>query len=257
VFKLKKKNLKRLVVFACLLFLASALIPALRPSLLSALRYPLAVLNSLRREIGALIFYHHNYVQNERLRKEVDFLNQKINSLNEVALENRRLRALLSLKEKTPFKVIAARVIARAPDNWSSLVFLDKGSHQGIRRGMAVITYLGLVGRVVDTAENTSKVMLVNDPDFAVSAIDQRSREEGLLCGTLGSSLLLRYLPKDADIQIADKIFTSGLTQMYPKGLFIGRVSSVGQEFSGLSIYAVVRPAVVLSSIEEVLIIVP
>jgi rod shape-determining protein MreC len=98
--------------------------------------------------------------------------------------------------------------------------------------------------------------MLINDPNFGVSAIVQRSRQEGLISGTLGGSLIMKYLPKDADIQISDVIITSGLTPIYPKGLLIGKVLTLGEELSGLTRYAIIKPAVNLSNIEEVLIII-
>ncbi len=255
MFKFKNKNLIRSAVFSCLVLILASLIPNFRPPLLSTLKYPLALLNLIRREIGGIIFYHRNFIQNEKLNNELCFLKHKINALNEVNLENKRLKNLLSFKEKTPYKVIAARVIARSPDNWSSLIIIDKGGYNGIKRGMVVINYLGLVGRVVETTVSTSKIMLINDPDFAVSGIVQRSRQEGLVAGTLGSTLVMRYLPQGADIKVSDTIITSGLTAMYPKGLLIGKVVAVGEEFSGLSLYAVIKPVVNLSDIEEVLII--
>jgi rod shape-determining protein MreC len=207
--------------------------------------------------LGGIIFYHRNLIQNERLRKEIDLLKEKFNTVNEVYLENRRLKNLLSFKQKSPHKVVAARVIGRSVDNWSSLVLIDKGNYHGIKRGFVAITYLGLVGRVVEAADSVSKVKLINDPSFGVSALVQRSRQEGLVSGTLGRSLIMKYLPKDSDIKASDIIITSGLTDNYPKGLLIGRVISIGEEFSGLSRYAIVKPAVDLSNIEEVLIIIP
>jgi len=120
-----------------------------------------------------------------------------------------------------------------------------------------VISYLGLLGRVVEVSQSSSKVMLINDPALSVSAINQRSRQEGLVCGTLGNTLVMRYLPKDADIQASDIIVTSGLTDIYPKGLIIGTVVEVGEEFSGLSRYANIKPATDLSAVEEVLVIIP
>ncbi len=83
----------------------------------------------------------------------------------------------------------------------------------------------------------------------------QRSRQEGLISGTLGNYLIMRYLPEDVDAKPGDIIITSGLNVMYPKGLLIGTVSEINKEFSGLSRYAIVKPAVKLSGIEEVLII--
>ncbi|MBI3990849.1 MAG: rod shape-determining protein MreC [Candidatus Omnitrophica bacterium] len=190
------------------------------------------------------------------MKKEIDLLKQKLYVTNEIYLENGRLKSLLAFKQKTPFKVVAAKVIGRSADNWSSIAIIDKGSYHGIKRGLVVITYLGLAGRVIETENSTSKIMLINDPGLGVSAIVQRSRQEGLVSGTLGRSLIMKYLPKDADIQPDDVVVTSGLTQAYPKGLAIGTVVNIGEEFSGLSRYCLVKPAVNLSSIEEVLVII-
>jgi rod shape-determining protein MreC len=257
VFKITRKNLIYFPGVVLAIFLFSSFIPAVRPLTLNILKSPFSVLRVINREIGGIIFYHRNLVENERLRDQVDFLRQKINALAQVYLENRRLNNLLSLKQKFAYKVIAARVIARSPDNWSSAIVIDKGSSSGIRQGLVAITYLGLVGRLVETSTLTSKVMLINDSNLSISAIVQRSRQEGLISGTLGSSLIMRYLPKDADIKVNDVIITSGLTDNFPKGLLIGTVTDVGEEFSGLSRYAIVKPAANLSNIEEVLIIFP
>ena len=98
---------------------------------------------------------------------------------------------------------------------------------------------------------------MVNDPSLNISCIDSRSRQEGLLSGTLGPNLIMRYLPEGADIKIGDTIITSGLNSTYPKGLLVGIVVDVSEEFSGLNLYATVRPAVNLTNIEEVLLIIP
>lgn len=256
MFEIKKKNLIYSCISACLLLILASLIPQLRAPVLNTLKYPLSLLNLIRREARGIIFYHRNLIQNERLKKEVYLLRQKLNTLEEMRLENARLKNLLSFKEKSQLKVIVARVIAHSPDNWSSQIIIDKGRYNGIKPGMAVINHLGLVGRVMESDKHTSKIMLINDPDFAISSLVQRSRQEGLVSGTLGSSLTMRYLPYEADIKPQDTIITSGLTDIYPKGLLIGTVKDIGEEFSGLSRYAIIKPAVDLSSIEEVLIIV-
>jgi rod shape-determining protein MreC len=257
VFKFKKKSLIYSALFIFLLIFLSSLTSSLRRPATNILKFPLGLLTVIKREIGGIIFYHRNLIQNERLKREVDLLRQRLNTVNEFYLENKRLKNLLSFKQKSGYKVVVARIIARAADNWSSLILIDKGSYQGIKRGFVVITPLGLAGRVVETTDSTSKIILINDPNFAVSAMVQRSRQEGLASGTLGSTLLMKYLPRDADVQISDTIITSGLTEAYPKGLLIGRVVHVGEEFSGLSRYAVIKPAVNLAAIEEVLIIIP
>lgn len=256
MFKFKKKNLIFFSITCFLLLLAASSIPYLRPPLLNTLKYPLGLLTLIRREFGAIIFYHRNAMQNEKLKKDIDFLRNRLNAKEEIYLENARLKNILYFKQKSPYKVIAARVIARSPDSWSSSLIIDKGERNGIKRQMAVITYLGLVGRITETGEFTSKILLISDPNLGISGIVQRSRQEGLICGTLGTHLIMRYLPEGSDIRIQDTVITSGLNQLYPKGLLIGTVVGIGKEFSGLSSYAIIKPAVDLSNIEEVLIII-
>ena len=256
MFKFKKKKLIFFSILCFLLLFASSSIPYLRSPLLNTLKYPLSLLTLIRREAGAIIFYHRNFIQNERLKKDIDLLRNKLNAKEEVYLENARLKNLLYFKQKFSYKVIAARIIAHSPDSWSSGIIIDKGRYNGIKRGMVAITYLGVVGRVIETQEFTSKILLINDPNLGVSAIVQRSRQEGLVSGTLGTHLIMRYLPEESDIRIQDVIITSGLNQIYPKGLLIGTVIGIGKEFSGLSRYAIIKPCVDLSNIEEVLIII-
>jgi len=257
VFNLNKKNLIPLLVIISLLIFLSISISALRRPVLDVAKEPLSVISWLRRELGGIIFYHRNLIENSRLRKEVDLLRYKLAGLNEIYLENNRLKRSLAFKQNSALKLICARVIARPADNWSSGLIIDKGSTSGIRKGLAVISYLGLAGRIVETTASTSKVMLLSDPNLGVSSLVQRSRQEGLVCGTLGNNLIMKYLPEDADIKLQDVIVSSGLNDTYPKGLLIGRVIDIGKEFSGLSRYALIRPVVDLSNIEEVLVIIP
>lgn len=256
MFKIKKKSLITLTVFSLLIILFLSLSHILRASFFNALSFPLNVFTLMRREAGAIIFYHRNFRQNEILKKQSDFLRNRLNTYNELILENSRLKQILSFKQKSPFRLTASRVIGQSPDSWSSSIVIDKGRFNGIRRDMTVITYLGLVGRIVDAQEFTSKVILISDPNIGISALSQRSRQEGLVSGTLGENLIMRYLPLEPDIKINDIIITSGLNVVYPKGLLIGMVTALGREFSGLSSYAIIKPAVNLSDLEEVLVIV-
>ena len=257
MFNLNKKNLILLLAVISVPVILSISISNLRAPVLNISNPPLSLFALAQRELGGIIGYHHNLIQNEELRSEVSFLRNKLNSLNEIALENNRLKTILSFKQKSPLRFIAARVISRPADNWSSGLIVDKGSLHGIQRGMAVVTYLGLVGRVVEVSVLTAKVMLLNDPNLGISSLVQRSRQEGLVSGTLGDNLIMRYLPQDADIKLNDVIVSSGLNDTYPKGLLIGTVVDVGQGFSGLSKFAMIKPLVNLSNIEEVLIVSP
>ncbi len=251
----RRRYIIRFILFlVALLFIVSS-IPIIRGPFLSAAKGPLSALNFLGREIGALIFFHHNHVVKEKLEREVNLLKQKLNASREVFLENSRLKEVLDFKQRSPYRLIISRVIARSADNWSAVFIIDKGRSQGVQKGMAVVSYLGLLGKVIETTPYSSKVMLVSDPNLSVSGIVQRSRQEGLVSGTLGTYLIMKYLPEEPDIQIRDLIITSGLNQTYPKGILIGTVIDIGVEFSGLSRYAIIKPAANLSNIEEVLVI--
>jgi len=253
--KLQKKYLTYFIIVASLLLFASNVVPIIRSPLLEIVKHPLHLITLVKREIRGFVFYHHNYVQNELLKKEVDFLKSKLNTYQEAVLENERLRGLLAFKKENPFKVIAARVIGRSAENLTSAMIINRGRDNGVKVGMVAINYLGLVGRVIEVSASTAKVALVNNPNFAVSGIVKRSRQEGLVCGALGNSLIMKYLPAEPDIQIDDTILTSGMTALYHKGLLIGKVAEINEEFSGLASYAIIKPAVDISNVEEVLVI--
>jgi len=203
-----------------------------------------------------LVHFHRNMVQLEILKKENLILKNELLEYKEMQLENSRLKSLLDFKVSLPYKSVAARVIGRWQDNWTASVVIDKGAKQGIRGGCVVVNHIGLVGRVIDVQPLTSVVMLLNDPRMGVSAVVQRSRQEGLVSGTLAELLVLRYLPLDADVQVGDTVVTSGLSDGFPKGVLVGSVVEVGNELSGLGRFASIKPAVRPSNLEEVLVII-
>jgi rod shape-determining protein MreC len=255
VFNVNKKSLTSFLFSAFIIILLSFFIPALRNPVLIILKLPLKAVSLVAREIHGVVFYHRNYVRNSLLQKELDALKSKLSGTTEVELENKRLKWLLSLKQESSSKMIAARVIARDPSNWSSAIMVDKGRSSGIKKGSVCVTEAGLAGRVFEVSAFVSKIILINDPSLGVSALDERSRQEGLVSGSLGGFLIMKYLPKDCDVKVNDPVISSGLTGYYPKGLMIGTVVDFGKEFVGLSSYAIIKPSVNLSSLEEVLII--
>lgn len=257
MFKLPRKTLINLTVIASLVLFLSYSLIRLKNPVQKTFKPQLSLVSLLKREIRGIVFYHRNMVENETLQSAVDSLRSRLFDSREIYLENTRLKGLLAFKQKSGLRLVPARIIGRSPDSWSSSATIDKGKYNGIRRGMVAISPRGLVGRVVESADNTSKILLINDPSLGVSSIVQRSRQEGLVNGTLGSNLIMRYLPKDADIVSGDVVVTSGLSQIYPKGLLVGRVVNIGSDLSGLNRYAIIKPAVDCSSIEEVLVIIP
>lgn len=240
-----------------LLVSSSLVIPSLRPAALTVLRLPLKVFSFVGGEVKALVFFHRNAVDAQRLRQRNDLLTAQLHRLEDISRENVRLRSLLDLPQHAGYKVIPAAVIGRDPSNWSSAVIIDKGQLRGVRKGCVVVNFLGLVGRVVEAGPRAAKVALVNDPALSVSCRLQRTRIEGLVSGSLGGYLVMKFLPKDADVAVGDSVVTAGLSAVYPKGILVGTVTSVAHEFSGVSMYALIKPAVELSALEEVLVIIP
>ena len=257
MFKLPRKTLINFVLAACAVLLISNSLSCFKNSAQKTFKPNLSFIGLLKRELGGIIFYHRNMIKAKELDSQVEILRSKLFDLRELYQENARFKNLLSFKQKSPLRFISARVIGRSVDSWSSSVIIDKGKYSGIRRGMVVINHRGLIGRIAESTDSISKILLINDPSQGISSIVQRSRQEGLISGTLGANLIMRYLPEDAQITVGDIIVTSELSQIYPKGLLIGKVINVGREFSGLNRYAIVRPAVDLANIEEVLVIIP
>ena len=257
MFKLPRKTLINVILVCGVVFLVFNFLSCFKNPAQKIFKPHLSLIGLVKRELSGVIFYHRNMLQAERLQNDVNLLRWRLFDLRELSQENARLKNLLNFKQKSSLRFVAARVIGRSVDSWSSSVIIDKGRYNGIKSGMVVISPQGLVGSIVESMDNTSKVLLINDPNQGIFCIVQRSRQEGLVNGALGSNLVMRYLPDEAQIIVGDVIVTSELSQIYPKGLLVGRVTNIGREFSGLNRYALVKPVVDLASIEEVLVIIP
>lgn len=198
------------------------------------------------------------------LRAEIEELRGRLEKLKgietevlELREENERLRRLLNFTERSSFRFIPAQVIGRSPDNWSSLIKVDKGALHGIKKDMPVVTDAGLVGRVIQVSRTVSTVMLLTDRESRIGAMVQRSRDAGIISTELGERRLLdlRLFSAEADVVIGDRVITSGLGVVFPEGLLIGQVVDVRTGEGGLVKYAVVEPAANLDRLEEVLLI--
>lgn len=228
----------------------------LKSGLLSLFSLPLEITSSFIADTKAVLTY--KFILNENIRLKKETFRSKSDSIrvNELQLENERLKKLLFLKDSYQFKTTAAKVIARDPENWSTGIIISKGSGQGIMPGNLVINDEGLVGRIIEVSTSASKIMLVNDPDSAAGAFIQRTREEGLVLGTLLGGLVMRYLEKDSDVRIGDIVLASGINQELSSGVLIGTIEALKDEEQGLGKHCLVKTAVNLKKIEEVLVIV-
>ncbi len=215
----------------------------------------LSVANAPLQEARILFSYRQTYAQYQKIQRENLKLKARAIDLDEALDENARMEALLSLKAQEDFVTTAAHVIARDPANWNSSFMIDKGRRQGIRPGMSVINALGVVGKVAEVSEQSSKVILVNDPGFSVAVVNRRSREAGLLSGSLSGECRLSYLPADSDVELGDELVTARLSTSFPEGLLVGHVVEVYPAGGISEARARVKPTIDVSKIEEVLVV--
>lgn len=224
-----------------------------RSKVVDLLKMPIKFIYNIPKNIKYLNPLYYLKKKENDLKIQIIALNKKIIELNELSYQNRNLRALLNFKSNFAASSIASEIIAKDPSNWTSLIIIDKGYNEGIRRDMCVTSIYGLVGRVYDVSTHTSKVLLITDPDSRLGAFVERSREGGLLVGVNENLCRLIYLENDADVKKGDFVFTSGLTGIFPKGIFIGEVTNVGRDLNNLYKYADIAPYSRPSRIEEVL----
>ena len=192
--------------------------------------------------------------ENRLLRDEIEHLRTENAIMNEILLENERLREALNFKHLQPSSSVMAQVIGKESSPSSSTITINKGSQDGIDKGMAVITAAGVVGKVQAVLPGTSKVMLLTDPGSTLAVRVMRNREEGLLEGKL-ERCALKYVSYYADIQEGDLLVTSGLDGIYPKGLPVATVVQVKKHEAAAFQSVVAETAVKFSRLEEALVL--
>jgi rod shape-determining protein MreC len=204
--------------------------------------------------------------ENDDLRRRLELLPPLEHELQELRSENNRLRQLLGFSETRPFPTVAARVVARNPDNWFSYAVLDKGARAGIERNMPVVTPEGLAGRIVRTSADTATILFLLDRDSGVAVGIYRTlpgteapvlKAFGVVLGQgeHGAVLRLRVFAHDVQIEPGDRVVTSGLGGVFPPGLLVGEVRQVETDAYELVTEAEVMPAVDFDRITEVLVV--
>jgi rod shape-determining protein MreC len=199
------------------------------------------------------------------LRRELAAAKQRIAELTEAARENDELRGLLGIAEQLEMELLPVRVIRRDPSNFSWEVAVDAGSRDGVRTGMAVVGNAdgagGLIGTVIDVEADAATVRLVVDTRSSVIALDQRSRALGEIRGQAGGQLVFVDVPVTDSVEVGDTIISAGLTvgeqaSRYPGGLLIGTVQAVETDTNQLTQTAFVRPAVDVTAVERLLVVI-
>jgi rod shape-determining protein MreC len=195
--------------------------------------------------------------RNLELEAEVSELQTQIIQLQQEVGETQSLRALLDFAQARPEnRYRGAAVIGRDPSPFLHYVIINRGSNDGIRRGMPVVTNQGLVGRVDAVIADAARVQLITDPASTVNIRLENAEVEATLSGSVTGDVALDLIPQDTDILPGDLVLTSGLGGGYPPDLIVGQVVNVRTRDFDLFQQATVQPVVDFNRLQIVLIIV-
>jgi rod shape-determining protein MreC len=191
--------------------------------------------------------------ENRELHMQLVAAEEQIQRLSQQAEETQRLRTLLDFKNQLPLQTIAAEVIASSPGDNSNAIFLDKGSDSGLKPDLAVITAQGVVGKIVAIFPHSAQVLLITDPSSGAGVALADSRVQGILKGGSNSFCDLHYVMDEEVVNPGEAVVTSGLDQVYPKGLPVGTVINAanGNIYKTIT----VKPSVDLNRLEVVLVV--
>ncbi len=212
--------------------------------------------------IKGSVDFSNKYVLFYNIRKDNLFLieqnrllKKELNDLRETGFENKRLRRLLLFKEKISYFMLPAEVFARDASLEFKTVRINKGLSSGVKKGMAVVNYEGVVGQIIRVASGYSDVLIVTDPNSAIDAMIQRSRARGIIQGKSTDNAIMKYLNRLDDAQVEDIIVSSGFAGRFPKGLMIGKVTKVDKKKFGVTQFVEIKPSVLFNKLEEVFVI--
>jgi len=192
--------------------------------------------------------------ENEELRSEIERMKLEQARLSEDAKMARRIQTLLAFKEQYIESTVAAQVIGTSGSEQSRVLYIDKGSDDGIKPDMAVITPTGIVGKIVQVSPGSAQVLPINDQLSGVGAALKDSRLQGILKGGPSGTTTLQYIMSDEPVKPGEQVITSGGDRIFPKGLPVGTVAAV-EPGKDLFLNIRVIPSARLDRLEEVLIV--
>ncbi len=213
-------------------------------------------LNSINRIWNSYVHLVNTQEENYKLKREMEQLKFKNNMLSENLGRFQRLERLSDIiKNSEDINLLPADVVGFDSTGWSKMLIINKGLNNAVKKDMAVITYNGLVGRVVHSTSKYSKVLLITDPRSAVGALIQRTRDMGIAVGANNSICEMKYLTVNSDVKTGDVVVSSGMGGIFQKGLVIGTISRVYEKKTGLFRNAEIIPAADLDRTEELLVV--
>ncbi|KYH30260.1 rod shape-determining protein MreC [Clostridium colicanis] len=219
--------------------------------------------SKVKASINFIANFNEIKKENEKLRAENFELKDKALKYDSLSNENARLREMLNFKDqKDEYEYIGCDIIGKSGDNWLDGFIINRGSDDGIKRKMVVVTGRGLVGQVISVGDNWSIVQTLVNENIAVAGMVNSTREnDGVIKGyrDYNDKLLakLYYLPLDSKAKEGDIVLTSGLGGLYPKGIMIGTIISIEEDKGKLIKNALVEPSVDFNKLEEMFVVVP
>ncbi|NLE84146.1 MAG: rod shape-determining protein MreC [Chloroflexi bacterium] len=194
--------------------------------------------------------------ENARLENEVAMLQSEIVALQENVAQSDILYTLLDFARTNPeHEYIAATVIGREISPFLQYIIIDKGSNDGLRHGMPVVTQQGLVGRIDALISDAARIQLITDANSTVNVKLQTAGVEGLVRGSVTGEISLDMVPVDTEVQIGDILMTSGLGGTYPPNIFVGQVLTMQSKQNVLFQTGSVQPVVDFTNLSAVLVI--
>lgn len=193
--------------------------------------------------------------ENQELRRQLARMAFENSLMQEAYLENDRLRSLLDFKDKSTFNLVPATIVVRNYTGYSHALLLDVGTSSGVAVNMPVLAAEGLVGRIVQVGSYNAIVQVLDDINFRVGAMIQRSRVPGVVQNASADRIILNYVSPTADVKLGDVVITSGNSTIYPKGIELGLVSEVDSPPTAMFKTVVITPFVDLQKLEEAFIL--
>ncbi|MEN1934954.1 rod shape-determining protein MreC [Paenibacillus sp. 102] len=200
------------------------------------------------------------YEENKELKEKLDKYAELSVKVKDLEKDNTKLRETIDKKDSLrDYKPIQATVIARNPDKWYDLIGIDRGAQQGVQKDMAVMTSKGLVGRVKSVSQFTSTVELLsslNRTNRISAVVEGQERIFGLIEGydKEKQTLVFTKIPSDVKVEKDQTVVTSGLSDIFPKGLVIGKIVDVAPDEYGLTQTAYVKPAADLNDVDHIMV---
>lgn len=217
-------------------------------------------INSAHRAVVTVV---EDYVLNINARREnrilsgrIEELHQKLFAMTELELENKRLKALLAFGEELHIGRVLAQIVAWDANSDFKVIRVNKGLADGVKLQATVVTAEGLVGYVYRLSQHYADILTILDSNNRVDGILQRTRSHGIVEGVSKDKCLMKYVARTEPVILNDIILTSGLGNIFPKGIKVGSVSKIERESYGITQAIEVTPAVHFGQLEEVIILV-